>query len=46
MDYNRKKRIPKFPLRKKYNYGFGLLKVYLSLTVIISHCCKREATKK
>ena len=45
MDYNRKKRIPKFPLRKKYNYGFGLLKVYLSLTVIISHCCKRETTK-
>ena len=32
-------------LNKKYNYGLGLLKVYLALTVIISHCCKRETIK-
>jgi len=33
------------PLIKKYNYGIGLLKVYLAFTVIISHCCKRESVK-
>jgi len=33
------------PLIKKYNYGIGLLKVYLAFTVIISHCCKRESIK-
>lgn len=32
-------------LNKKYNYGLGLLKVYLALTVIISHCCKRKTVK-
>lgn len=32
-------------LNKKYNYGLGLLKVYLALTVIISHCCIRESIK-
>lgn len=32
-------------LNKKYNYGLRLLKIYLALTVIISHCCKRETVK-
>ena len=45
MDYIQIKRKPNFALRKKYNYGLGLLKVYLSLTVVISHCCKMEAIK-
>ena len=45
MEYIRINKKPSFALRKKYNYGLGLLKVYLSFTVIISHCCKRETTK-
>ena len=45
MEYIKIKKKTNFALRKKYNYGLGLLKVYLSLTVIISHCCKRETTK-
>jgi hypothetical protein len=32
-------------LNKKYNYGLGLLKIYLALTVVISHCGKRETIK-
>ena len=45
MEYIKIKKKTNFALRKKYNYGLGFLKVYLSLTVIISHCCKRETTK-
>ena len=33
------------PLNKKYNYGLGLLKVYLALTVIITHCCNMKTVK-
>jgi len=35
----------KISLNKKYNYGFGLLKVYLAFIVIITHCCKMETVK-
>ena len=45
MEYIKINKKPNFALRKKYNYGLGFLKVYLSLTVVISHCCKRETTK-
>lgn len=31
--------------RQNYNYGIGLLKVYLAFTVVISHCCIRETVK-
>lgn len=39
------KNVSYIQLNKKYNYGIGLLKVYLALTVIISHCCKRDTIK-
>ena len=45
MEYIKINKKPNFALSKKYNYGLGFLKVYLSLTVVISHCCKRETTK-